>query len=83
MAQLTAGERRRVSALCHRAWSELLVNRSKKVSVSLEDILLLVKAGARRVIYGKLGNVWHVEVDLYGHIFLYQDEYYFYVPERL
>ena len=50
------------------------------LSVSLDDALLLRKAGANRVFYGRSKGKHRVELDLYGHIFVHEDDYYFYVP---
>lgn len=81
MRRLTENEKKRVSSLCLWAWNKWLIDRSKMVSVPLEDIELLLRAGAVRTSYGKIGPKWRVEVDLYGHAFLFEDEYYFFVPE--
>ena len=77
---MTKKERDRVSALCHLAWHELLANRSRMLSVSLDDALLLRKAGAKREFFGRSKGKQRVELDLYGHIFVHEDEYYFYIP---
>ena len=76
---MTKKEDARVSLLCGLAWHELLANRNKKLSVSLDDALLLRKAGAKRVFFGRSKGKHRVELDLYGHIFVHEDDYYFLV----
>lgn len=83
MNRLTVSEEERVSALCRLAWRELLTKQNKRVPVSLEDIRLLMKAGAKRVLYGYTGRKWNVEVELYQHIFTHESDRYFFVPEPI
>lgn len=82
MERLTVSEEKRKSSLCRLAWFELLNKGNKTASVSLDDIYLLMKAGARRVVYGLIDKKWRVEVDLYGHIFVYEDTRYFFIADQ-
>lgn len=77
---MTKAEQQRVSMLCRLAWHELLAKNKKILPVSYDDALLLRRAGARRVFYGRKDQKHRVELDLYGHIFVHEDEYYFSVP---
>jgi hypothetical protein len=79
MTRLTSIEEKRVVALCLKAWDHFLKEKGRMLSVSLNDIFLLMKAGAIRIMHGRVTDGWRVEVELYQHIFFYEDKHYFFV----